>query len=116
MKQILFLLLLIGFISSNGQIFVQPDSARTYSGEGNKKTPLYTYKIIPSSNSTWCYDIFKAEKMLIHQTNKPGLPGTEGFKNKADAEKVAKLVIEKLKKGEMPPTVTMDEMKKLKIF
>ena len=43
------------------------------------------------------------------------MPGNEGFKTKADAEKVAQLVITKIKKGEMPPTVSVEEMKKLKV-
>jgi len=54
--------------------------------------------------------------MLIHQASIPGIPGNDGFKAKSDAKKVALLVIEKLKKGEMPPTVTLDEMKKLNVF
>jgi hypothetical protein len=56
------------------------------------------------------------KRLLIHQPSIPGLRGNEGFKTKANAENVAKLVIEKLKKGEMPPTVTIDEMKKLKVL
>ena len=43
------------------------------------------------------------------------MPGNEGFKTKADASKVAQLVIGKIKKGEMPPTVTIEEMQKLKV-
>ena len=54
--------------------------------------------------------------MLIHQPVIPGLPGNKGFKTKPDAEKVAKLVIEKIRKGQMPPTVTTEEMKKLKVI
>jgi hypothetical protein len=53
---------------------------------------------------------------MIHQPSAPGLPGNEGFKTKADAEKVAKLVIDKIKKGEMPPSVTKEEMEKLKVL
>ena len=50
---------------------------------------------------------------MIHQTSAPGLPGNEGFKTKTDAEKVAQLVIDKIEKGEMPPTISIDEIKKL---
>ena len=51
--------------------------------------------------------------MMIHQPSAPGLPGNEGFKSKEKASKVAELVISKIKNGEMPPSITMDEMKKL---
>ena len=53
---------------------------------------------------------------MIHQTSAPALPGNKGFKTKADATKVALLVIEKIKKGEMPPTISIDEMKKLGVI
>ena len=72
-----------------------------------------TYKIIPAANHTFCYDVLADGKILIHQPSKPGLPGNEGFKTKADAEKVAQLIITKIKNGEMPPSVTTDELKKL---
>jgi hypothetical protein len=75
-----------------------------------------TYNIIPSENKTWGYDIYMEKRLYIHQPSMPGLPGNEGFKTKADAEKVAKLVIDKIKKCEMPPTVTIVEMKKLKVL
>ncbi len=75
-----------------------------------------TYKIIPVANKTYCYDIYSNGRMMIHQPSAPGLPGNSGFKTKADAEKVAKLVIEKIKKGEMPPSITKEELDKLKVL
>ncbi|MBK7149555.1 MAG: DUF4907 domain-containing protein [Bacteroidetes bacterium] len=42
------------------------------------------------------------------------MPGHEGFKTKETAAKVAELVISKMKEGLMPPTVTEEELKKLK--
>ena len=75
-----------------------------------------TYKIIDAPNHTYGYDVFADRKLLIHQTSIPALPGNEGCKTKADASKVAQLVISKIKKGEMPPTVTIEELKKLKVI
>jgi len=43
------------------------------------------------------------------------MPGNKVCKTKADASKVSQLVIGKIKKGEMPPTVTIEEMQKLKV-
>jgi hypothetical protein len=74
------------------------------------------YKIIDAPNRTWSYDIYSNGKLMIHQPNKPGMPGNEGFKTKLAAEKVAKLVISKIKRGEMPPTISEEEMKKLKVL
>ena len=71
-------------------------------------------KIINSPNQTFGYDIIADGKMIIHQPSVPGMPGNEGFKTRESAEKVAQLVITKIKKGEMPPTITKEEMQKLK--
>ena len=75
-----------------------------------------SYKIIPAANHTFCYDVLADGKVLIHQPSKPGLPGNEGFKTKAEAEKVAQLIITKIKNGEMPPSVTTDELKKINVL
>ncbi len=72
------------------------------------------YKIINSPNNTFGYDIFSGKQKMIHQPSIPGMTGNDGFKTKPDAENVAKLVITKIKKGEMPPTVTKEELIKLK--
>jgi hypothetical protein len=75
-----------------------------------------TYKIIVAANKTFGYDVYANGKLMIHQKSIPAMPGNEGLKTKAGAEKVAQLVVDKIKKGEMPPTVTVEEMKKLKVI
>jgi hypothetical protein len=75
-----------------------------------------TYKIIDAPNNTFGYDIYVDNRKLIHQPSTPAVAGNEGFKTKADAVKVAKIVIGKMKKGEWPPAVTVEEMKKLKVI
>jgi len=71
----------------------------------------------PSSilKNTFGYDISMEGKMMIHQPSIPGLPGNKGFDTKEQAEKVARLVMGKIEKGEMPPTVTTEELKNLGI-
>jgi hypothetical protein len=116
MKKILLLFAVIISLTLNAQ--TKPDQTpvtKSSAADTNKKVS-YTYTIISTANNTWCYDIYKEKRLLIHQPSIPGLPGNEGFKTKGNAEKVAKLVIEKIKKGEMPPTVTLEEMKKLKVL
>ena len=75
-----------------------------------------TYKIIDAPKHTYCYDVFSDGRLMIHQTSAPALPGSEGFKTKEDAARVALLVIDKIKKGEMPPTISIDEMKQLNVI
>lgn len=79
------------------------------------KQPEYTFKIIPSLNNTWGYDIYVNNKLKIHQPNIPGNSGTTGFKTRKSAIKVAELVIKKMKAGEMPPIVTKGELKNLRV-
>jgi len=75
-----------------------------------------TYKIIDAPNHTFGYDVYADGKLLIHQTSIPAMPGNEGFKTNQNAEKVAMLVMDKIRKGEMPPTVSVEELKKLKVI
>jgi len=44
------------------------------------------------------------------------LPGNAGFSTKASAEKVATKVIEKIKNGENPPSITVEEMKQMGVI
>ena len=76
----------------------------------------FTYKIIEASGNTFGYDVFANGKLLIHQATIPGMPGNNAFVTKKDASKVAGLVMEKLQKGMMPPTVTKEELQKLKVI
>ena|SRR5258706_8396025 len=92
------------------------NSSAQFPASGAYTNKRLTYKIINAPNATFCYDVFADGKLMIHQTSVPALPGSEGFKTKADAGKVARLVMDKIKKGEMPPTVSIDEMKKLKVI
>jgi hypothetical protein len=78
----------------------------------HKKAKL-TFTIIKAPNNTFGYNIFQNGTLLIHQPAIPALPGNNGFASKMKAIKVAKLVISKIMNGEMPPTVTEAEMKKL---
>jgi hypothetical protein len=95
----------------------QPDStAAKFPEAGAYANTKLTYKIIDAPNHTFCYDIYADGRLLIHQSSIPAMAGNEGFKTKADAEKVAQLVVDKIKKGEMPPTVSIEEMQKLKVI
>ena len=105
------------FCASPSSAPAQPDSSAAKFPEASAyaNTKL-TYKIIDAPKHTYGYDVFADGRLMIHQTSVPALPGNEGFKTKEDATKVALLVIEKIKKGEMPPTISIDEMKKLKVI
>jgi hypothetical protein len=95
----------------------RPDSKAPESpAPGTHASATFTYKVITAPQATWGYDVFADGRLMIHQTSVPALPGNEGFRTKEDATKVALLVIEKIRKGEMPPTISIDEMKTLSVI
>jgi hypothetical protein len=117
MKQVILLFAIAMSLTLNAQTKTSLSHKMKKDTAGvTNNTASNTYTIIPAQNKTWGYDIYIEKRLFIHQPGIPGLSGNEGFKTKADAEKVAKLVIGKIKKGEMPPSVTIDEMKKLKVL
>jgi len=94
-------------------------------GTGNAVVPEFVNKdsdvdikaiIIQSANYTFGYDIYVNGSVLVHQPFRPGLQGNTGFTTKEDAMKVAELVIKKLRNHEMPPTITIEEMRKLGVL
>ncbi len=128
-KQFLFFILIIVCnISVNAQTSNKSKKKSTQKNVQNKqeapafpssesfKNAKLTYKIIPAPNNTWCYDIIKDGSMCIHQNSIPGMPGMNGFTTKEKAEKVAQLVVKKIQNGEMPPTVSQEEMKALGVL
>ena len=95
----------------------QPDSSAAKFPEATAyASTKLTYKIIDAPKQTYGYDVFADGRLIIHQTSAPALPGSEGFKTKEDAARVALLVINKIRKREMPPTISIDEMKQLKVI
>ena len=75
-----------------------------------------TTKIIPSANKTFGYDILLYGRPLVHQPNIPGLPGNDGFTTKERAQKVAEFVVKKIRKNEMPPTVTIEDLNNMDVL
>ncbi len=72
-----------------------------------------TYKIIDGQNHTYGYDIYVEGKLFIHQPSIPAMSGNNGFKTKANAEAIAKLAIQKIHRGEMPPSISESDLNKL---
>ena len=72
--------------------------------------------IIPLASNTYGYDIYVYGSVLVHQPSRPGLPGNTGFATEEDAMKVAELVIKKIRNNEMPPTVTIEELRELRVL
>jgi hypothetical protein len=103
------ILCLVTFYPGNPAVAQTPSAEKIASSE-------LTFKCIETEKGTFGYDIYTDGKMLIHQPTIPGVSGNLGFRSKDDAEKVARLVVGKLKKKLMPPTVSVDELRRLKVI
>ena len=121
MYQLKLATLIVSCCMSMTMLFAQAPSAPAQPDRSAAKFPeastyantKLTYKIIDAPKQTYGYDVFADGRLTIHQTSAPAVSGSQGFRTKEDATKVALLVIDKIKKGEMPPTISIDEMKKL---
>jgi len=78
------------------------------------KQVSFNYSLIKVTDNSWGYEIFNGQRLIIKQVQIPCLPGDQPFKKKADAEKVAKLIVNKLRHNQNP-AVSAKELHHLKI-
>lgn len=70
-----------------------------------------TYFVIHVPDNKFGYTIFVDGQLYIEQKNIPAIEGNAGFETKASAEKIAQLVISKMRNGELPPTITIEDLR-----
>jgi hypothetical protein len=75
----------------------------------------FQYFVIKAANQTFGYDVYADGNLYLHQSTIPGIGGINGFADTASAGRVARLAINKIKMGEIPPTITPQELKQLKV-
>jgi hypothetical protein len=110
-------LVAIAILGSNSAIFAQvasKPSSTTQTKSASK--PDIRYEVFYDKESGYGYDVFVDGKKLIHQPNIPGIAGTAGFKKEEHSRRVAELVVKKLERNEVPPAITRDELRQLKVI
>ena len=82
----------------------------------NNKTavPPLTYQCFKTENG-WGYNILADNKIIIRQPFLPGVAGKAGFDQQQQAATVARIVIEKIKSGEMP-TISHQQLQRLGVL
>lgn len=75
----------------------------------------FQYFIIRADSARYGYSIYADGNLYIQQTTIPALPGNRGFADTASAGKTARFAIRKIKAGDIPPTISVADLKKLKI-
>lgn len=74
-------------------------------------SPVIEVTLFPSEYGGYGYDISVDSKILVHQPNIPAVAGNKGFPTAQSARKVANMVIQKIKKNQIPPALTTEEVK-----
>lgn len=59
------------------------------------------------------FDIYRDGKMMIHQNSIPAIQGNIAFATEEEAKAVAALMLYKVSKGIMPPTVSVEDLDSL---
>ena len=103
-------------------VYSKNESSIPLTSKDNSKQELsnynYTIFLCDSSNQKlgYGYNIIMDSHIFIHQPSIPSIAGNKGFTSKAQAEKIATLVIHKLTRNIMPPSVTPKELDSLGIL
>ena len=103
-------------------VYSKNESSIPLTSKDNSKQELsnynYTIFLCDSSNQKlgYGYNIIMDSHIFIHQPSIPSIAGNKGFTSKAQAEKIATLVIHKLTHNIMPPSVTPKELDSLGIL
>ena len=69
-----------------------------------------------SSSLGWGYHIYLDGRLYVNQPIIPAISGNRGFANQEDAQKVAELVVRKIRNNIIPPTVTIEELELLAVL
>ncbi len=88
------------------------NNSKPVSEKGNK---IETRIFRNNESNSFGYDIIVDGRVYVHQPNIPARAGNNGFISEEQAEKVAQLVLKKIKMNILPPTVSVDELDSLEI-
>ena len=79
----------------------------------DKPVAEFELRVIQNEDQTWGYDIAMGGRQYIHQAEMPAVGGNKGFVQEKQARQVGQLVLEKLKQGIMPPSISAEEVNKV---
>ena len=77
---------------------------------------VISYKIVFTENEGWGYQIFEGSTMLINQIHIPVIQGLHSFSSKNKATKTAEYIVQEVKTGNFPPTLTQEILDSLDVL
>lgn len=84
--------------------------------ETNDVGNAISYKIIFTENEGWGYQIFEGSTMLINQIHIPVIQGLHSFSSKENATRTAEYIMQEVKTGNFPPTLTKEILDSLDVL
>lgn len=114
MKRILPVLILLICACENEEPVKEPVKPKVE--ETTTPSDEITYRLIYKENTGWGYQVFKGAKMLINQEHIPAVQGVKGFDTEEQAETTVKHLIERIKKGDPRPTLSVQELDSLGVI
>lgn len=118
MKLIIFCSFFFLISSCKTEIETKTEDSEVSANESKTAStePVYSVFTIETDGIGWGYQILKDGKLMINQDHMPAVEGNKGFSSKEDAEKTANFMLEKIKKGIFPPTISIDELDSLGVL
>jgi Domain of unknown function (DUF4907) len=92
------------------------ESAKKTAGTKKMAATSLQYFITRTDSTSYGYAIYADSRLFIQQNTIPAISGGKGFPDMDSAARTAELVIQKIKSGQMPPSVTTEELKQLNIM
>jgi len=82
----------------------------------NPRIEIEVFRIEDARPTAWGYDIYLDGKKYVHQPHIPAISGIRGFDSRGDARKTADMIARKIRKGIMPPTISVEELDSLGVL
>lgn len=90
-----------------------PESASA-SDSSSSNFSMHTFKNTDGLEG-YGFDIYQEGKMMIHQNSIPAIQGNKAFATEEEAKAVGALMLYKVSKGIMPPTISVEDLDSLKV-
>ena len=100
--------------SENREVNQQIDSS--VESLSKVKDPEFTLITVEYPTIGWGYKILKDGKLAIDQKHIPVIQGYRSFSSKEKAEKTGNFIVQKMKNGIFPPTLTEQELDSLEVL
>lgn len=114
MKNIKLIILGVLVLAGVGYVVfttVVPKEEETVNPYENSEITVNTFE----EETGWGYDVLVDGNVYVHQPNIPAVGGNKGFKTEADARATGNLAVEKIRDGIIPPTISVEELKEIRV-